>query len=568
MLAGIAAAVGAWAAIGPLGAATIDPDASASVLYFERLAAGRQLEAFVPTTPKPALTLLYGVAWTILHDWRALVLLTIAAQAVAVALACLLVGRAVVAWAEGGTTWTMGAGLAARVATGLPARSALPAAMGAIAGGGLIAAALAGSPELLLEVAHANSLVWALAAWFAAGIALTVAQPRYGAAGLALMVGALLRVETWLLIGPAIAAGTWIAWRGRRRGGRRSPLADPALRLCVASLALPIGVLHDALLTGDPLFSFGVSARYTAIYVPGLRPDGPLEFLGAALPRWGGQPLLLVLALAGIVVALSTARRWIAGGILALTLGDLALLAVLAGRGTYVSARYYEVADMALLVAAGIGAGGIVACAAGAIVGRRGTAGVPGTRGHAPGVFGFRAAALAAAALGIGAGLALTWPVAAADRTTSSRLALVRQASEDVPAIEDVLRGEPTRSAAGAASAGHGGPFAMDPARAAWLVPSELRSRIAVDLDRPLTEVADSLAAFLASPPAAAVRDGQIVVHDRSADPGGTRYRPLYAPFETGTDAAGATGPLAGRLTPLLADATRGVWIFRVGPAR
>ena len=45
-------------------------DSAASVLYFDRLGAHQSLEAFVGSTPKPLMTLLYGVAFNLFHDWR------------------------------------------------------------------------------------------------------------------------------------------------------------------------------------------------------------------------------------------------------------------------------------------------------------------------------------------------------------------------------------------------------------------------------------------------------------------------------------------------------------------
>ena len=93
----IAAAVAVlWAilVLDPLAAGTtIDPDASSSVLYFDRIAAFRHLEAFVPTTPKPLLTLIYGVTWEIGRDWRWLTFETIAVFGAAVGLAAALVAR-------------------------------------------------------------------------------------------------------------------------------------------------------------------------------------------------------------------------------------------------------------------------------------------------------------------------------------------------------------------------------------------------------------------------------------------------------------------------------------------
>src|SRR6185437_10112896 len=45
----------------PLDPATIDVDASASVLYFRQIVTGDRLDVLVPTTPKPLLTLIYGI---------------------------------------------------------------------------------------------------------------------------------------------------------------------------------------------------------------------------------------------------------------------------------------------------------------------------------------------------------------------------------------------------------------------------------------------------------------------------------------------------------------------------
>ena len=64
-----AAVVGAWL-VRPFDARPAYTDAAASVLYFDRIVAGRHLEAFVNTTPKPLLTLVYGALHSLAGDWR------------------------------------------------------------------------------------------------------------------------------------------------------------------------------------------------------------------------------------------------------------------------------------------------------------------------------------------------------------------------------------------------------------------------------------------------------------------------------------------------------------------
>ena len=90
---GAIAAVIAFVAIEAWLAGTNDPDSMASVLYFQRLTAGQQLEVNVLTTPKPILTLVYGLTWSLTHDWRAVVWETIAIHGASVALAVFLAWR-------------------------------------------------------------------------------------------------------------------------------------------------------------------------------------------------------------------------------------------------------------------------------------------------------------------------------------------------------------------------------------------------------------------------------------------------------------------------------------------
>jgi hypothetical protein len=156
------------------GPTTFSPDEHASALYFDRLVHGRQLEQVIFSTPKPLLTLVHGLGWTLSHDWQAGAVLTVVAFAVAV-----------VTFAR----------TAARVSG--PVAAVLTVLL------------LLGWAEWALQVARGNSVIWALACWGVAADALvaraappapTAAGPRWGIAAVALLLAGLARSETWLLL--------------------------------------------------------------------------------------------------------------------------------------------------------------------------------------------------------------------------------------------------------------------------------------------------------------------------------------------------------------------------------
>src|SRR6266540_2585209 len=191
----VAVVVGALVRV--LGPAVLDPDEYAAALYFDDLVHGRRLQEFLLSAPKPLLTLVHGLAWTVTHDWRAGTALTVAAFALAVA----ALARA--AWRLAGA----------------------PAALA-------VAISLVGSGALVLQVARGNSVVWAAAGWAVALDALARPRRRWGVAAAALLLAGLARAETWLLLPPAALLGL-LAWR---RGQRRAllllvPLAAPLLWL-------------------------------------------------------------------------------------------------------------------------------------------------------------------------------------------------------------------------------------------------------------------------------------------------------------------------------------------------
>ena len=512
----------AWAVLtlAPLGQTTIDPDASASVLFFQRIVAGQHLEAFVPTTPKPLLTLIYGLTWTVGHDWRWLTWETIAVFGAAVGAAAALVAR-----------------LAGRIGHSLDAAGAQSEApqrptWPALAGAAFVVAGLLGSSDLLLEVSRANSLVWALAFWLLAGLAVTVRPARPWLAGLALFLAGLCRFETFAIDAAAVAvlvASIW--WRGRTagQGPRASIVGVPRARrlseiggLLLAFAALPVAMLHDWLLTANPLWFLSVPAGYTAIYNAGLQSIDPVRFAGTFAAHEGGLLPLAILAVLGLVALVRANEAVVAPGIASLAVGVIVLLFVLAARATYISNRYYEPLELAVIVAAAVGAGAIALAAARALAPRS-------TQGDSS----------SAVALGFGAmvgaaavGIALTWAPLPFDRSAMAGLAEARDSSQAVAQVMEILR-SPLQGAASAE--GPVGQVASAPtvdfATATVLVPSRDVSRVAVEDDGRVTDVAD-LYAFLLHATIGDLKTGQYVFHDSAVD----RPVALFSPLELGPD--------------------------------
>jgi hypothetical protein len=559
VVAGLVAIVWAVLVLDPLGPATIDPDAAASVLYFQRITGGRQLEAFVPTTPKPLLTLVYGLTWSLFHDWRVLVWETIAMFGVAVGATAAFVARlaAIVADVTGSRR---GTGSARDGADTGPGPGVVMVA--GLAAAAFAAAALLASSDLLLEVSRANSLVWALAFWSIAGLAVTLpcVRPRLG--GVALLLAGLCRFETFALIALAVLAAA-IVWLDRRQApapmmvagfaesaaslqARERQVSDAFARRCVvgaaiAVLALPLALLHDWLLAGDPLYWLSVPERYTAIYNAGLTSIGPLEYAGTFVGRFAPEWPLLVLAAVGLI-ALAVARAWLPlAGIAAIGLGVTALLFWLAIRAIYISNRYYEPIDLALTMAGAVGVGAIVA----AVVGR--------VRLRSSGAVGAAAAAGGIVAAVVGA--AVVWPALPWDKRATTEVTSVRAASANAAAMPAWIASNAPNLQPQAPSADTGPtPPTLPPESFGLLVPSRDVSRLAVESGLGLDAIGDAYAAVLGAG-IDGLRNGQWVIHDAAAD----RPVALFKPFEVSAP-TGRVAPAAG------AADTDGVWIDTIRP--
>lgn len=456
------------------GPATLDPDEHAAVVYFDRLVAADRLEEPLLSSPKPLLTVVHGLAWRLGHDWRLLEALAVAAFALAVVCLARAAGR-------------LG---------GLPAAAAT-------------VVAVAGSGPLVLQSARGNSMVFALAAWSVALDALTRGGgPAWGLAAAALAVAGLARAESWLLL-PLAAAYGLVAWR---RGDRRAlllvlPLAAPLLWLA-----------HDWLLTGDPLFAVRIPGRYTDL-VSGRQVIPPGDWLALVARRYAADPLLLVLGAAG-AVWLVRRRAWVwLAGLAAAGFGVLALLGLEAWRGTYVSWRYFDPADVALRLAAALGAAALASWAAG--------------RWRSPSL-----AAGAGAVLLVGVAC---WPLAPAD-----------------PLVDATLDRDTRLSANTATAIAVLAPVAADPG-AVVTVSGPQRLRVAVELGLPLGRVRDLFLAGLVDPLDRALAGSAAVFHDADGDRPAERFAPLSTTTPTRVGSVG--------LRPLRTDPERGLYVHEVtGP--
>ena len=505
VLVGLLAAASALAIIQPFAAGPVSFDGGSSVLHFMRLIEARHLESFISTTPKPLLTFVYGVVYGLTHDWRAISLATIGAYAVSIALATWLAGR-----------------LAGPIAAAF------------------VAVALIASPSLAGELVIASAVPWALLGWTVAGLAATAPRPRYALAGAALALASLARLEGLILVGAA-AGVLVLAWLVGRRDSRvRVPRG--AWWLLLGFAALPVMLVHDWLLTGDPLFWASVAVRYSeAVGVSRIMRPGTLARVLAH--RYLDLAGFSVLAVVG-GLSLLQRRRWAAAvGLAALGPGIVAFLFFLSVRGTFVATRYAVPVDLAVLFAAGIGIGRAAEEIARLIAARwpRFDAG-----SLTSGARRLTAAVVASAALA----LVFGWPPAVLDPATTSTASAARQLAANeraaVPVLEAALA---TLPGTDDLAAGPGErPLVL-------VVPVPMRTLLAADLGVPLTRLGSTSAALLAASPGLLGKT-DLVVHSRAGD----APDPAYAALEVATPATinGQT------LTPLLVDATNGLWIYAV----
>jgi hypothetical protein len=506
------------------GPATLDPDEHAAVHYFDRLVAGERLEEPLLSSPKPLLTVVHGLAWRAGHDWRLLEAFAVAAFALAVVCLARSAGRL--------------AGPPAAAATAL---------------------AVAGSGPLVLQAARGNSTVFALAAWAVALDALTRApgsrgagsrgtgsrdarSPRgrpsgggaaWGVAAAALFVAGLARAESWLLL-PLAAGYGIVAWR---RGERRAALL-------LLPLAAPlVWLAHDWLLTGDPLYTLAVPGRYSDL-VSGRQVVPPGDWLALVARRYAADPLLLALAAVG-VIWLFRRRAWVwLAALGAAGVGVLTLLGLQAWQGTYISWRYFDPADVALRVAAALGAAAVAGLVAGRLPGRAATGGGgAATTADPPGAGDPARSGLRPRLLGAVVGAVLLvgvacWPLAAGDPLVDSTLDRDTRLSANTATAIAVLAQVTAEPGTVVTASG------------------PQRLRVAVELGLPLDRVRDLFLAGRSAPLDRALAGSAAVFHDADGDRPVERFAPLS------TTVPSRVGEV--QVVPLRTDPERGLYVHRV----
>jgi len=507
-LVGLLAAAGLWLMIQPLGRVTNDTDSAATVLYFERIIHGHRLEAFVPTTPKPLLTVIYGLLWTATGDWRALTVATLAAGSLAVALAARLANR-----------------------------------LSGVAASAVVVIGLLAWPDFRVEVANANSFVWALALWLLAGVLVTLDRPRPWLAGVVLLLAGLARTETIWIVAAVFACAALVGLRAMR-GGDRAPLRA-TWPLLLGLLAVPLACLHDWLLTGQPLYWLSVPGGYTALVAPGLPSVPPWTTIRSELAYYRPAAALVCLAIAGLVWMFLSKRRAIALALASLTGGVLLTLIYLAWRGVLLNPRYYEEADAPILLMAAVGTSALTTWLFGRAIGHR-----PTSDRWATLVAGAVAAVLA---LGV---VAVDVPHDALPPGLAGPAAGYSALQPQIPALETILAG-----ASGVATdvAGVSYPVA-DLHSCRVFVPRPFVPLISVETGAPIDALGDSFLAFRTGD-YSALSPGQYVLHIAAVDGRGG----VYAPFEHSGQTVLTVSPgRAVLVSAVYADDQQGVWLMRI----
>jgi hypothetical protein len=499
-----AAAITFWLSK-PLDGGPAAPDAASSVLFFDRLVSGQHLEAWLNTTPKPLMTVVLGGLHAMTGDWRAGALASVLVTGLGVALAVELVRR--IAGPE--------AGIFAGVS-------------------------LVGLVSLQAEASWSYGMPWAFALWMAAGLALTRPKPRYGLAGLFLLLASLTRPETFILLGVAllILGFTTLARRGPR-------LPGGAWLLMVGWLAVVGYCVHDLLLTGDPLWWTKVASRSVELN-HGSAHSLNQVILSSRLRLLSMLPLALAASAGGLL--LLRRRAWMPAAAL-IALGPLVIVEtwVLAARRVNVLSHYYHPVDVAIVlgasVAVGAGLAWLRARSGDRLSAARGRAGL---------------ALSGAAAVVLAIALARPFaPLSAASRTSLAREANIASRLGSLePTLASLVSSD---EEAQPPSPGPMTPAADSTVR--LFVPTYRVGRLAVDLKLPLTEIA-ALAPGRVNLALGYPQVGSIVYLD------GNVYAPSAGPKTAVLQVSQPTVTAGIRIVPIKVDPEKRIWIVRIESAQ
>ena len=483
----------------PVHSASVGPDAAAPVIEFQRLLAGQPVEGHLTQTSKPLLDVVYGPIYELTGDWRPVAWSAIAAFGLVVVLAAVLANR-----------------------------------IGGLASGAFAAAAFLLSPILLVDLSLAYAITWMALFLLIAGLAVTASKPRYGLAGVSLMLAALVRPEVLAVVAVAavvlVVAAIWSAARHRPGPPRGAWL------VLLGALAIPILMAHDQLLFGDALFWSKTALQNSE----GRAVRGLFGMIGWLWQHFLGLAALLPLAgVAGWV--LITRRGWgLAVGLAGVTLGIAALFVISGARGTFLSSRYLVPIDLGLLFASAIGVSALDVPTIRRWISQRVR---PGAAHLVLPIAGGLLVALAIAPIG---------PLDTSVRASiATQLRLHANARRALSVIAKELGPRPSW---------RGLPASQDiSSHPAVIVPPTLRAQAVAELGLPLTDVAYSYATFL-DPAAGRPGPGTLIYHDRrDDDPADPRYKLLEISRPT------TIGPY--RYVPIVADPAAGMWVVRVEDA-
>lgn len=501
--------------IRPFQAGAVEYDSTASVLYFDRIVAGRHLEGTLLATPKPFLTVVFGTLYAAFHDWRVLVWGTVAAYGLAIA-ACAVLARR----------------------------------LSGLGGAAFVTVALIAFAPLLVDVSRAYAVAWALLGWAVAGLAVTARRPRYDIAALALFLSSLARIETLVVLVTAAVALVGATILARRRRDLAPPRA--AWILLAGFLALPVMFVHDWLLTGDPLWFLSVSAQYSATVPDVIATQTPSYMLAWVTRYILGFGILTILAVLGFLMVVRRRQFALGLGLLALGPGVAAFLVILSFRGTYVSTRYAMPIGLVILFLAGVGFGSL-----------RVPSLVTWMRGLASHLRWRRTeirtaiAILTVVAAAVSAAV-LVKPFGPRDQATLAAIARSRSQAVDVGRLVPLIR-TALGSVPGAFGPETGSTPASDQAGAGSIlsVPTLDRPRFAVDLGLPLSRIADNPTAATDLDELVSV-PGRVIYHDRRRDTGSG-----LAALESSSPTISVDGST---LSLLASDPSRGYWLWQVAP--